>query len=71
MDHLSAYIQSAEVRIRDVVRCESRLLYTQNKGFLNSQRASYLQLYQGSLKDDKLVGPSPEKPQSAAIPESQ
>ena len=71
MDHLSAHIQTAEVRIRDVVRCESRLLYTQNKGFLSSKRASYLQLYQDSLKDDKLVGPSREQPQGPAASPSQ
>ena len=61
MDHLSAHVQTAEERIQDVVRSESRLLYTQNKGFLGSRRAQYLQLYQDSLQDDKLVGLPPQQ----------
>ncbi|KAM5536974.1 hypothetical protein V8D89_009303 [Ganoderma adspersum] len=68
MDHLSAHIQTAEARIQDVVRSESRLLYTQNKGFLGSQRAKYLQLYQDSLKDEELVGPPPRQAPNLAPP---
>ena len=71
MDYLSVHIQGAEVRIQDIVRSESRLLYTQNKGFLGSQRAKYLQLYHSSLKDENLVCPSPQPVQRPSTPAGQ
>ena len=63
MEHLSTYSRKAEIRVRDVVQSESRMLYTQNKSLLATLRAKYLTSYRealsGELKDVPPPTPQP------------